>query len=46
MTLSWFGLKGWQTMYVVQGLLTVAIGLGIPFMFPNRVRRREMADTR
>ncbi len=38
MTLSWFGLKGWQTMYIVQGLLTVAIGLGIPFMFPNRVK--------
>src|SRR6201999_4269911 len=33
---SVFGLKGWQTMYVVQGLLTVLIGAAVPFLLPNR----------
>jgi len=36
MGFSVFGLKGWQTMYVVQGLLTVLIGAAVPFLLPNR----------
>ena len=36
MSFSVFGLKGWQTMYVVQGLLTVLIGAAVPFLLPNR----------
>jgi MFS transporter, ACS family, tartrate transporter len=35
MSFSVFGLKGWQTMYVVQGLLTVLIGASVPFLLPN-----------
>lgn len=38
MTLSLFGLKGWQSMYVIQGLLTIIIGGAIPFLLPNYVR--------
>lgn len=38
MTFSVFGLKGWQTMYVVQGVLTILIGIAIPFILPNYVR--------
>jgi MFS transporter, ACS family, tartrate transporter len=37
MTLSLLGLKGWQSMYVIQGLLTVVIGAAIPFLLPNYV---------
>jgi MFS transporter, ACS family, tartrate transporter len=36
MSFSVFGLKGWQTMYVVQGFLTVLIGAAVPFLLPNR----------
>jgi ACS family tartrate transporter-like MFS transporter len=36
MSFSVLGLKGWQTMYVVQGLLTVLIGVAVPFLLPNR----------
>jgi ACS family tartrate transporter-like MFS transporter len=35
MSFSVFGLKGWQTMYVVQGLLTVLVGAAVPFLLPN-----------
>ena len=35
MSFSVFGLKGWQTMYVVQGALTVLIGAAVPFLLPN-----------
>jgi len=38
MTFSLFDLKGWQTMYVVQGVLTVLIGAAIPFLLPNYVK--------
>jgi MFS transporter, ACS family, tartrate transporter len=38
MTLSVFGLKGWQTMYLLQGGLSVLIGVMIPFLLPNYVR--------
>jgi ACS family tartrate transporter-like MFS transporter len=38
MTFSVFGFKGWQTMYVVQGLLTIIVGIAIPFILPNYVR--------
>jgi MFS transporter, ACS family, tartrate transporter len=38
MTLSVFGLKGWQTMYLIQGALTVIIGGAIPFLLPNYIR--------
>jgi ACS family tartrate transporter-like MFS transporter len=38
MTLSVFGLKGWQTMYLVQGGLSVLIGAMVPFLLPNYVR--------
>jgi MFS transporter, ACS family, tartrate transporter len=38
MTLSVSGLKGWQTMYLVQGALTVIIGAAIPFLLPNYIR--------
>jgi MFS transporter, ACS family, tartrate transporter len=37
MTLSAFGLNGWQTMYLVQGLLTVIVGAVIPFVLPDEV---------
>jgi ACS family tartrate transporter-like MFS transporter len=36
MSFSVLGLKGWQTMYVVQGLLTILIGVAVPFLLPNR----------
>jgi ACS family tartrate transporter-like MFS transporter len=36
MSFSVLGLKGWQTVYVVQGLLTVLIGVAVPFLLPNR----------
>jgi MFS transporter, ACS family, tartrate transporter len=35
MSFSVLGLKGWQTMYVVQGLLTVLVGASVPFLLPN-----------
>ncbi len=38
MTLSLLGLKGWQSMYLIQGLLTITIGAAIPFLLPNYVR--------
>jgi MFS transporter, ACS family, tartrate transporter len=38
MTFSLFDLRGWQTMYVVQGVLTVLIGAAIPFLLPNYVK--------
>jgi MFS family permease len=38
MTLSLLGLKGWQSMYLIQGLLTIAIGAAVPFLLPNYVR--------
>lgn len=38
MTQSIFGLKGWQTMYLVQGGLTIIVGAMIPFLLPNYVR--------
>ncbi len=38
MTFSVFGLKGWQTMYIVQGVLTVGIGAAALFLLPNYVR--------
>lgn len=37
MTFAVFGLKGWQTMYIVQGLLTVLIGAAVPLLLPSRV---------
>jgi ACS family tartrate transporter-like MFS transporter len=37
MTFSASGLKGWQTMYVVQGLLTIIVGAAIPFLLPSYV---------
>jgi ACS family tartrate transporter-like MFS transporter len=41
MTFSVFGLKGWQTMYVVQGMLTILVGITIPFVLPNYVREAK-----
>lgn len=41
MTFSVFGFKGWQTMYVVQGALTILVGLSIPFVLPNYVREAK-----
>ncbi len=38
MTFGLLGLKGWQTMYLVQGVLTVLIGAAIPLLLPNYVR--------
>lgn len=38
MTFSAFGLKGWQVMYVAQGILTVLIGAAIPLLLPNYVK--------
>lgn len=38
MTFSVFGLKGWQVMYVAQGILTVLIGAAIPLLLPNYVK--------
>jgi ACS family tartrate transporter-like MFS transporter len=38
MTKSLFGLNGWQTMYLVQGILTIIIGAAIPFVLPNYIR--------
>lgn len=37
MTFSLFGLNGWQTMYVVQGVLTVAVGIAAFAVLPDRV---------
>ncbi len=38
MTFSVFGLKGWQTMYVVQGVLTVGIGIAALVLLPSYVK--------
>ena len=38
MTFSLFGLKGWQTMYLVQGVLTIIVGAAIPWLLPNYIR--------
>jgi ACS family tartrate transporter-like MFS transporter len=38
MTFSVFGLKGWQTMYLVQGILTVGIGAAALFLLPSYVK--------
>jgi MFS transporter, ACS family, tartrate transporter len=38
MTFSVFGLKGWQVMYVAQGILTVLVGAAIPLLLPNYVK--------
>lgn len=38
MTFSMFGLKGWQTMYAVQGILTVGIGIAALVVLPSYVR--------
>jgi MFS transporter, ACS family, tartrate transporter len=35
MTFSAFGLKGWQTMYIVQGMLTIGIGATALFLLPR-----------
>jgi len=45
MTMSVFGLKGWQTMYLVQGALTVLIGAAIPFLLPNYIRDANWLTT-
>lgn len=37
MKFSLFGLHGWQFMYLVQGLLTVIVGLAVFVMLPNHV---------
>lgn len=44
MTFPAFGLKGWQIMYIVQGVLTVLIGAAIPFLLPNYVRDASFLD--
>jgi MFS transporter, ACS family, tartrate transporter len=38
MTFSVFGLKGWQTMYAVQGILTVCIGIAAVVVLPSYVK--------
>jgi MFS family permease len=38
MTFSVFGLKGWQTMYLVEGVLTVAIGVAALFLLLDNMR--------
>jgi MFS transporter, ACS family, tartrate transporter len=35
MTFSAFGLKGWQMMYIVQGMLTIGIGAAALFLLPR-----------
>jgi MFS transporter, ACS family, tartrate transporter len=37
MSFSVFGLKGWQTMYIVQGILTIGIGAAALFLLPSYV---------
>jgi MFS transporter, ACS family, tartrate transporter len=37
MTFSIFGLKGWQTMYIVQGILTIGIGAAAIFVLPSYI---------
>lgn len=37
MTFSFFGLKGWQTMYIVQGILTIGIGAAALFLLPSDI---------
>jgi ACS family tartrate transporter-like MFS transporter len=38
MTFSVLGLKGWQTMYAVEGILTVGIGVAALFLLPSNVK--------
>jgi MFS transporter, ACS family, tartrate transporter len=38
MTFSLFALKGWQFMYLTQGILTVLVGIAIPLLLPNYVK--------
>ena len=37
MTFSAFGLKGWQTMYIAQGILTIGIGAAALFLLPRYI---------
>jgi MFS transporter, ACS family, tartrate transporter len=37
MTFSALGLKGWQTMYVIQGILTVGVGVAALLVLPSYV---------
>ncbi len=37
--------RGWQTMYVVQGVLTIIIGAAIPFILPNYVKDARWLST-
>jgi MFS transporter, ACS family, tartrate transporter len=41
MTFSAFGLKGWQIMFAVQGILTAAIGVAALFLLPGHVKDAE-----
>jgi ACS family tartrate transporter-like MFS transporter len=37
MQYSLFGFKGWQTMYLIQGTLTVIVGIATLFILPSRI---------
>jgi ACS family tartrate transporter-like MFS transporter len=41
MTFSVLDLKGWQTMFAVQGILTIAIGVAALFLLPGHVKTAE-----
>jgi ACS family tartrate transporter-like MFS transporter len=38
MQVSVFGFRGWQTMFLIQGLLTILIGIATLFILPSKVR--------
>lgn len=45
MNFSLFDLRGWQTMFIIQGVLTILIGAAIPFLLPNYVRDATWLNT-
>src|SRR4029077_6888827 len=44
MTISIFQLHGWQTMFVAQGALTIAVGIMLPFLLPDRFEDAAWLD--
>ncbi len=44
MQVSLFGFNGWQTMFLIQGGLTVAIGASAAFFLPNKIADARWLD--
>lgn len=42
--LDWFGLKGWQCMFIVEGVVTVLAGIAVLFILTDRPRDATWLD--